>query len=103
MGVVVIVGAVLVFVRPFPPDDEASVDPATPRPSPHVQSLAPGGSISPVAPVVHVVVSGDTLRSIAERYLGDEAQWRRVYEANLDVIADPERLVVGQSLKIPPR
>ncbi len=79
------------------------MDPATPPLSPHVQSLAPAGGISPATPVVHVVVSGDTLRSIAERYLGDEAQWRRVYEANLDVIADPERLVVGQTLQIPPR
>jgi len=99
---VVIVVAVLLVVRPSQPADGAGLQ-ATQAVSAPVPSLAPMGASPPATPVLHVVVSGDTLRSIAARYLGDETQWPRVYEANREIIADPERLVVGQTLQIPPR
>jgi nucleoid-associated protein YgaU len=50
------------------------------------------------------VQSGDTLLSIAEQSYGDTAQWRRIYDANKDVIgSDPDKLKIGMKLKIPPK
>jgi nucleoid-associated protein YgaU len=49
----------------------------------------------------HVVASGDTLSKIAKRYYGDANQWRRIYEANQDIIKNPDLIHPGQQLKIP--
>jgi nucleoid-associated protein YgaU len=50
------------------------------------------------------VQSGDTLLSIAEQFYGDTTQWRRIYDANKDVIgSDPDKLKIGMKLKIPPK
>lgn len=49
----------------------------------------------------HRVVEGDTLWSIAERYLGDGSRWREVLEANRERIVDPGDLPVGIWLVLP--
>lgn len=49
---------------------------------------------------VHTVVSGDTLWSIANDH-HVPGGWQRIYEANRDVIADPDLILAGQSLRIP--
>ncbi len=50
----------------------------------------------------HVVVSGETLGSIADKAYGNRANWRRIYEANKSVIGDnPSALKVGMKLTIP--
>jgi len=50
------------------------------------------------------VQSGDTLLTIADQKYGDGAQWRRIYDANKDVIgSDPDKLKIGMQLKIPPK
>lgn len=47
---------------------------------------------------------GDTLASIAERFYGDPALWRRIYDANRQAIGDnPDSLRLGTVLTIPPR
>ncbi|MCC8191255.1 MAG: LysM peptidoglycan-binding domain-containing protein [Planctomycetes bacterium] len=67
-------------------------------------AAAPGGSTAGTGNQVriHRVVSGDTLSSIALQYYGSSAAWRYLYEANADVIANPNQLRVGTSLAIPP-
>ena len=51
----------------------------------------------------HVVGAGDNLSWIANRYYGDVDQWTVIYEANRTVIgSDPDTLVVGTTLVIPP-
>ena len=47
------------------------------------------------------VRSGDTLSSIATNYYGDPSKWQIVYEANRYQIQDPNRIFVGQVLRIP--
>jgi uncharacterized protein YkwD len=50
------------------------------------------------------VQPGDFLSAIAERYYGDgsEAWWRRIYDANRDVIgSDPTKIEPGMVLTIP--
>jgi nucleoid-associated protein YgaU len=68
-----------------------------------------GAAVTPIATAdatadTYEVQSGDTLLSIAEQYYGDGTQWRRIYDANKDVIgSDPDKLKVGMKLKIPPK
>ena len=49
----------------------------------------------------YLVVKGDSLSLIAQRLYGDMHAWRRIYEANRDVIDDPDKIHPGQVLKIP--
>lgn len=47
------------------------------------------------------VVSGDTLSSLAARYLGSSRQWRSLIEANREQLDRPEELMVGMTLRLP--
>lgn len=48
------------------------------------------------------VVTGDTLGSIAERYLNDSARWRELYALNRRLIGDnPDYIRAGQLLQMP--
>jgi len=49
----------------------------------------------------YAVLPGDTLSSIATKYYGDASKWQMIYEANRYQIQDPNRIVVGQVLRIP--
>jgi nucleoid-associated protein YgaU len=51
--------------------------------------------------VTHTVVSGDTLSKIAKQHLGDANAWPRIFEANRDVLDNPDRIFPGQVLRIP--
>jgi nucleoid-associated protein YgaU len=48
-------------------------------------------------------VDGDTLASLAKRYLGDAARAGEIFEANRDVLPSPDTLPIGAILRIPPR
>lgn len=47
----------------------------------------------------HVVSAGDSLWSLAEKYLGDGKKWGEIAKANPD--KDPKKLDVGTSVTIP--
>jgi len=49
------------------------------------------------------VVKGDSLSKIAKREYGDPSKWRQIYEANKDVIDNPNLIEPGQDLTIPER
>jgi nucleoid-associated protein YgaU len=49
----------------------------------------------------HQVVSGDSLSKLAAKYYGDGRQWMRIFEANRDSVTDPDRIRIGQRLRIP--
>jgi len=49
----------------------------------------------------YIVQPGDILSQIAKDHYGDSSKWELIYEANRDVIEDPHRLEVGQSLVLP--
>lgn len=61
-----------------------------------------GGSSS-TATKVYVVVSGDSLSRIAKREYGDANLWKRIFDANTDLLKDPDKIFPGQKLKIPPK
>ncbi len=58
---------------------------------------------SSTAEKVYVVVSGDSLSKIAKREYGNANDWKRIFEANKDIIKDPNKIFPGQKLKIPPK
>jgi nucleoid-associated protein YgaU len=51
----------------------------------------------------HKVVDGDTLASLAERFLGSADRAKEIFDANRDVLSDPRLLPISIELKIPPR
>lgn len=50
----------------------------------------------------HVVRRGETLTSIAAREYDDPREWRRIADANADLLPDVRRLPPGLELRIPP-
>jgi len=59
------------------------------------------GSASWDATQWHEVVKGDTLSKIAEKYYGDSSLYPQIFEANKDVLKDPNVIQIGQKLRIP--
>jgi len=49
----------------------------------------------------YTVQRGDTLYKLARRFYNDAAKWRDIYDANRDVIKDPNKIEVGMKLVIP--
>ena len=49
----------------------------------------------------HVVQKGDTLSKIAEEYYGDKMLYPQIFEANRDLLTDPDKIKPGQRLLIP--
>lgn len=47
------------------------------------------------------IQSGDTLSKIAKREYGDAMQYMKIFEANKGVIEDPDKIYVGQKIRIP--
>jgi nucleoid-associated protein YgaU len=49
----------------------------------------------------HEVQKGDTLSKIAEKYYGDPSLYKDIFEANKDLLKDPNKIFPGQKLRIP--
>jgi len=49
----------------------------------------------------HLVVKGDTLSKIADQYYGDPTLYPKIFEANRDILTDPNKIKPGQKLRIP--
>jgi nucleoid-associated protein YgaU len=64
-----------------------------------------GGSSSTAPPPstgrTYTVVKGDSLSKIAKQFYGNASQWKRIYEANKDVIKNPDLIYPGQTFTIP--
>ncbi len=50
---------------------------------------------------IYEIVSGDTLGGIAKRYYGNASKYMRIFEANRDIISDPNKIYPGQKIRIP--
>ncbi|MBN1474123.1 MAG: LysM peptidoglycan-binding domain-containing protein [Syntrophaceae bacterium] len=47
------------------------------------------------------VKKGDTLWKIAENFYGDGKLYKKIFEANTDILKDPDKIQIGQKLRIP--
>lgn len=75
--------------------------PAT-TPSPAPASTAQAAAPTPTATQrTHTVAKGDTLSGIAQQVYGRASAWNLIYEANRNVLDDPDRIYPGQVLAIP--
>jgi nucleoid-associated protein YgaU len=50
---------------------------------------------------IYEVVSGDNLSKIAKHFYGDASKYLKIFEANKDQLSDPDKVRVGQKLRIP--
>jgi nucleoid-associated protein YgaU len=75
--------------KPAPePEPEPLVDPETDEDEPPTERY-------------HMVSAGDTLGHIAQKYYGKAGDYMKIFEANRNILDDPNLIKVGQKLKIP--
>ena len=72
-----------------------------PAPAPEPQADGDSSPAGSVGTQTYVVAKGDSLSKIASGQYGDGQKWRRIYEANRDLIKDPDLIYPGQQLRIP--
>jgi nucleoid-associated protein YgaU len=73
------------------------------RPKADFSDVESGSSSTAASPAgrSYTVQNGDSLSKIAKREYGDAQQWRRIYEANRDLIQNPDLIYPGQVFRIP--
>ena len=49
----------------------------------------------------YTIQSGDTLSKIAKEHYGDAGDYNKIFEANREVIGDPDKIYPGQQIRIP--
>lgn len=49
----------------------------------------------------YVIEKGDTLWAIASKFLGNGSKYPEIFEANREVIEDPDKIFPGQKIRIP--
>ena len=59
------------------------------------------GSSSTDSTRSYVVKQGDSLSKIAKQVYGNTDDWRRIYDANREIIKDPDLIYPGQTLRLP--
>jgi len=89
-----------------PAEESKPVDPQPEKPTeaPPAQPV----DAQPVEPstagskaTTYIVMKGDSLWAIAQKFYGTGEDWIIIYEANRDVIQNSDMIYVGQELKIP--
>lgn len=112
-------GMVEPYVNPASPQ-AGMVEPYSNPASPHAGMKAPdlasggdfdaerayGGSTTVAEPAaapttVYKIQPGDSLSRIAKVHFGDATRWREIFELNKDRIDDPNRIFVGDELRLP--
>ncbi len=49
----------------------------------------------------YVIQKGDTLSAIAKKFLGSASAYPKIFEANREVIKDPDLIYPGQKIRVP--
>ena len=70
---------------------DLTIDPSLPTPR----------AAEAAAERTYMVQSGDTLSKISKQFYGDANQYMKIFEANKDVLNDPNMITVGQVLRVP--
>lgn len=70
---------------------------------PYIKSLIAEANDTTTSTVRTIVVlNGDSLSAIAGKVYGSYSKYKLLYEANKDILKDPDSIFIGQILKIPP-
>jgi len=79
---------------------DLKVDSSLPQPQAAAAAAgASGGSTG--GGRTYTVKAGDTLSKIAKEFYGSANDYNKIFEANNDQLSSPDRINVGQELKIP--
>ena len=62
---------------------------------------AAGQPVSAGQPRYYTIESGDTLSKVAKEQYGDANRWQELFEANREVIKDPDKIYPGQRIRVP--
>jgi nucleoid-associated protein YgaU len=65
------------------------------------QEPAAAGALAGGGATTYTVKPGDVLGTISAAVYGTSKSWRKIYDANRDLLTDPNRLEVGMVLRIP--
>lgn len=97
-----------------PPGTPSWGTPATPRPAAERPAAAKPAAAKPAVAKPpgetsgenkytqwYEVKSGDTLWKIAKEHYGDGSLYTEIFKANQDVLTDPDKIQVGQKLRMP--
>lgn len=91
-----------------PPVPQARVQNPTPAPQTAVPSqpiralpTKPSAASASTSTRRHVVVKGDTLFSLAQKYYGNRSRWRDIYAANRDQLPNENAMRLGMEIRIP--
>lgn len=84
---------------------EGTVDERYTNPSGRITVIAPEVTApeqpEPISATTYVVIRNDSLWLIAQKQYGSGSMWYLIYETNQDIINDPGRIWIGQTLSIP--
>jgi len=66
------------------------------------KAAAPAGSTTSAAPNTYTVQKGDTLMELSRKFYGNDAEWKRILEANATTLkGDAKAIAPGMKLVIP--
>jgi nucleoid-associated protein YgaU len=66
-----------------------------------VQLSPEAASASAIEVEFYEIQSGDSLSKIAKQFYGDANKYPQIFEANKEVIQDPDKIFPGQKIRIP--
>ena len=82
-------------------DEQAPGSPSQTTETATTPPITGSGSATPSNDRNYTVASGDTLSKIAKQFYNDGNQWQRIFDANRDILSNPDRISPGQHLRIP--
>ncbi len=73
------------------------------EPAPHIEATVVEATDSELSESgeTYTVQAGDTLWKIAQEVLGDGSKYMKIFEANSELLKDPDHIYPGQELRIP--
>jgi nucleoid-associated protein YgaU len=82
---------------------QSGVGSTAPNPPPKASFGNVNSGVASTAPVAktYTVVSGDSLSRIAKHVYGDVNRWHDIFNANRDLLDNPDKIQPGQVLKLP--
>ena len=91
------------FYKPTHIDAQATVDGIAPPESETTEEASATEAPTPGSFDIYVVQNGESLWSIAAKpqVYGKATRWKRIFDANRDLLKTPDRVRAGMKLKIP--